>query len=181
MILKKNLNLCVISNLLNHGYTYNEWSTSFIIALSKLEEIERITIYCPPSNGGKEISLPEKCHIVPSMDYNRPFSMLSLSKRIAKENFDSVIIITGPTAFGNGILSNFFGTLLPLSITRRGTNKVKIINQGSTLTHDVTSLGYKGILNSIKLHAMKVLEKYIYKRVRTYFQLIISVTMVQNV
>ena len=171
MILKKNLNLCVISNLLNHGYTYNEWSTSFIIALSKLEEIERITIYCPPSNGGKEISLPEKCHVVPSMDYNRPFSMLSLSKRIAKENFDSVIIITGPTAFGNGILSNFFGTLLPLGITRRGTNKVKIINQGSTLTHDVTSLGYKGILNSIKLYAMKVLEKYIYKRVRTYFQL----------
>ena len=167
----KGLKLCVISNILNHGYTYDEWSTSFVIGLSQIEEVESITVYCPPSNGGEEINLPEKCRIIAIVDYNKLFRIISLSKRIWGENFDQIIIITGPTAFGNGILSNFFGTLLPLSITRRGTNKVKIINQGSTLTHDVTSLGYKGILNSIKLHAMKVLEKYIYKRVRTYFQL----------
>lgn len=171
MILKNNLNLCVVSNLLNHGHTYDEWSTSFVIALSKMEEVERITICCPPSNGGKEISLPEKCHIVPSMDYSRPFSVLSLASRITRENFDEVIIISGPTAFGNGVLSNLFGTLLPLRILRRGIKKVKIINQGSTLTHDVRSLGYDGIFNSMKLYAVKVLEKYIYKRVRTYFQL----------
>ena len=171
MGIAKGQELCVISNLLNHGHTYDEWSTSFVIALSKMEEVERITIYCPPSNGGKEISLPEKCHIVPSMDYSRPFSVLFLASRIAKENFDQVIIISGPTAFGNGVLSNLFGTLLPLRILRRGIKKVKIINQGSTLTHDVRSLGYAGIFNSMKLHAAKIVEKYIYKRVRTYFQL----------
>lgn len=171
MILKHNLNLCVISNLINHGYTYDEWSTSFVIALSKMEEVERITIYCPPSNGGKEIRFPEKCHIVSSMDYSRPLSILSLANRIAREEFDEVVIISGPTAFGNGVLSNLFGTLLPLRILRKGIKKVKIINQGSTLTHDVRSLGYDGIFNSMKLYAVKVLEKYIYKRVRTYFQL----------
>ena len=113
--LRKNLHLCVVSNLLNHGHTYDEWSTSFVIAMSKIEEVDKITIYCPPSNGGIEIDLPEKCRIYPVMDYDRPFSIISLSKRIAKGNFDEVIVISGPTAFGNGILSNLFGILLPLS------------------------------------------------------------------
>ena len=130
MGLKHNLNLCVISNLINHGHTYDEWSTSFVVAMSKIEEVESITVYCPPSNGGKEINLPEKCRIVSIIDYNRPFSILSLSKRIEGEDFDQVIVIYGPTAFGKGILSNLFGTLIPLRITRRGEKKVKIINQG---------------------------------------------------
>ena len=176
----KGLNLCVVSNLLNHGHTYDEWSTSFVIALSKMEEVERITLYCPPSNGGKEISLPEKCRIEPVMDYSRPYSILSLSKKIANENFDEVIVISGPTAFGNGILSNFFGIMLPLRIMRRGKRNVKIINQGSTLTHDVHSLGYKGIINSIKLYAVRTLEKHVYKRVRTYFQLRYYCDVVEN-
>ena len=167
----KVLNLCVVSNLLNHGHTYDEWSTSFVIAMSKIEEVDKITVYCPPSNGGIEIDLPEKCRIEPVMDYARPFSIISLSKKIAKGNFDGVIIISGPTAFGNGILSNLFGIMLPLRIMRRGQKNVKIINQGSTLTHDVHSLGYKGIINFIKLYAVRTLEKHVYKRVRTYFQL----------
>ncbi len=171
MTIATKLKLCVVSNLLNHGNTYDEWSTSFVIALSKIEEVENITVYCPPSNGGTDIKLPEKCHIVKIMDYDRPFSILSLSKQIEKKNFDQVIIISGPTAFGNKILSNFFGTLLPLRIMRKGSKRVKIINQGSTLTHDVRSLGYQGIINSIKLYSMKVIEKFIYKRVKTYFQL----------
>ncbi|MCL4480634.1 MAG: hypothetical protein M1113_04010 [Candidatus Thermoplasmatota archaeon] len=171
MAIAKSLKLCVVSNLLNHGHTYDEWSTSFVIALSKINEVESITVYCPPSNGEKEINLPKKCHMVAIMDYSRPFSILSLSKRIERENFDEVIVISGPTAFGNGILSNLFGAFLPLKIMRRGVKKVKIINQGSTLTNDVRSLGYNGIINSMKLYAVKALEKHIYKRVKTYFQL----------
>jgi glycosyltransferase involved in cell wall biosynthesis len=176
----KVLNLCVVSNLLNHGHTYDEWSTSFVIAMSKIEEVDKITVYCPPSNGGIEIDLPEKCRIEPVMDYARPFSIISLSKKIAKGNFDGVIIISGPTAFGNGILSNLFGIMLPLRIMRRGQRNVKIINQGSTLTHDVYSLGYRGIINSIKLYAVRTLEKHVYKRVRTYFQLRYYCDVVEN-
>lgn len=165
------ISVAVVSNILGHGNTYDEWSTSFIIALAKIEEVESITIFCPPPKGTKEIQLPDKCHIIPIMDYDRPFSILSLSSAIKRGKFDQVIVIYGPSAFGNGVLSNLFGMLLPLLVSRGGKNRVKIINQGSTLTHDVQSLGYAGVFNKIKIYVVKTLEKYIYKRVKTYFQL----------
>ena len=168
---KGELKLGIVSNILNHGNTYDEWSTSFVIALSKIERVGSITIYCPRSNGGNEINLPKKCKIVPIIDYDKPFSILSLSGKINREKFDQVIVISGPTAFGNGILSNLFGMLLPLSLLYRQNKKVKIINQGSTLTHDVRSLGYDGIFNSIKWYIVKTIEKYIFRHVKTYFQL----------
>ncbi len=164
-------NPLIICNILNHGNTYDEWSTSFIIALSKIEEVQSVKIIAPLSNGGSEISLPKKCQLNSILDYKNPFSILSIIPEIINSNNDTIIIVSGPTAFGNNALSNIFGMILPFVLKIFTKKTVKIINQGSAFTHNVKALGYSGWINTLKLKFSMVLEKIVYKKVKTYFQL----------
>lgn len=167
----KGLKIAVVGNILGHGNTYSEWTTSFIIAMSKVKNIEMIVVYCPVPNKEEEIILPKKCSIVPIIDYKKPLTLFSLPQYIKKENFDQVIFIYGPTAFGSSTLSNFLGMIIPLIVQKDRKKKVKIINQGSALTHNSKSLGYNSILDRIRVYILTFIEKYVYKRVKTYFQL----------
>ncbi|MCL6090758.1 MAG: hypothetical protein M1393_06945 [Candidatus Thermoplasmatota archaeon] len=169
---ERTFTIAFVCNILGHGNTYDEWSTSFVIAMSMIEAISKIHIIVPPPKEGKvAYKLPEKCIIHGILDYDHPINMIKAVNLIYELECDSVIVVSGPTAFGNGIVSNLIGLLLPLLIQRKIGKEVKIINQGSAYTHNVGSLGYSGIVNSMKLLVVRSIEKFIFKRLKTYFQL----------
>ncbi len=169
----RSLTVAVLCNILGRGETYDEWSTSFVIALSKIEQIIKIHVITPPqnSNVGYTYTLPVKCIVHEILDYDHPLSMVKAVNLVSELECDLVIAVSGPTAFGNGLVSNFIGLLLPFIIQRKTDAEVKVINQGSTYTHNTGLLGYSGPINSIKLLIANVIEKFIFKRVKTYFQL----------
>ena len=169
----EDLTVAVLCNILGRGDTYDEWSTSFVIALSKIEEIIKIHVITPPqkSNVGYTYELPVKCIVHEILDYDHPLSMFNAVNLISELGCDLVIAVSGPTAFGKGLVSNFIGLLLPLIIQRKTEAEVKVINQGSTYTHNTGLLGYSGPINCLKFLVAKVIEKFIFKRVKTYFQL----------
>ena len=173
LISKENLTVAILCNILGRGDTYDEWSTSFVLALSKINEIIKIHVITPPnkSNNVYTYSLPKKCIIHETLDYDHPLSMFKAVNLISELKCDLVIAVSGPTAFGRGAVSNFIGLLLPLIIQRKTAASVKVINQGSTYTHDIGLLGYSGPINFIKLRVARIVEKFIFKRVKTYFQL----------
>jgi glycosyltransferase involved in cell wall biosynthesis len=169
----ENRAVAVLCNILGHGDTYDEWSTSFIIALSKMKEIAEIHVITPPQKKSNAYTykLPDKCIIHGILDYDHPLSMIRAVNLISELECDLVIAVSGPTAFGRGSVSNLIGLLLPLMIQRKTGAEVKVINQGSTFTHETGLLGYSGPINSMKLLVASAIEKFIFKRVKTYFQL----------
>lgn len=178
----ENLTVAVLCNILDRGDTYDEWSTSLVIALSKIQEIIKLHVITPPRkiNILYAYKLPDKCIIHEILDYDHPFSMIGAVNLISELECDFVITVSGPTAFGRGSVSNFIGLLLPLMIQRKTSAEVKVINQGSTYTHDTELLGYFGPINTIKLFIAKAVEKFIFKRVRTYFQLKYYCNVIQS-
>ncbi len=161
----------MICNILNHGKTYDQWSTSFIIALSKLKNVERVAAVVPPSNGAEDIVFPSNCDIFPLLNFKNPLSILSVVFRIRKNDENPIIIVYGPTAFGRGNLPNLFGMFLPIIITIFTKKDVKIISQGSVFTHDSETLGYNSFFDTLRKKIIMMIEKFVYIRIRTYFQL----------
>lgn len=168
---KESYNPIIICNILNHGHTYDEWSTSFIIGMSKIPWINQIKAIVPLPNNAKKINMPEKVRIVESIEYDWPMSMIKLALKIKDAEGNPVIIVYGPTAFGEGNLSNLIGMILPILITLFSRKNVKIINQGSTLTHNPKELGYNSLTDKLRGKVVKIIEMLVYKRVKTYFQL----------
>lgn len=167
----RKISVAVVCNILGHGNTYNEWSTSFIIAMSKIDDISMIHLIVPPGYWPYPLKLPDNCSIHQLLDYDHPISMLRVLGLVNKLQCDDVVFISGPTAFGKGNISNFIGMVLPYIIKVLYNKKVAIINQGSSYTHDVSSLGYQGLRNFLKLRFIMLLERFIFGRVKTYFQL----------
>jgi glycosyltransferase involved in cell wall biosynthesis len=169
----KGITVAVLCNLLGRGDTYDEWSTSFVIALSKMKEIIKIHVITPPQrkNTVYTYKLPDKCISHEILDYDHPFSMIRAVNLVSGLECDLVLSVSGPTAFGGGSVSNFIGLLLPLMIKIKTKAEVKIINQGSTYTHNTGLLGYSGLINSVKLLVARVIERFIFKKIKTYFQL----------
>ena len=169
----KGITVAVLCNLLGRGDTYDEWSTSFVIALSKMKEIIKIHVITPPQrkNTVYTYKLPDKCICHEILDYDHPFSMIRAVNLVSGLECDLVLAVSGPTAFGGGSVSNFIGLLLPLMIKIKTKAEVKIINQGSTYTHNTGLLGYSGLINSVKLLGARVIERFIFKKIKTYFQL----------
>ena len=169
----EDITVAVLCNILGRGDTYDEWSTSFVIALSKMKEIIKIHVITPTKKRSivQPYKLPDKCINHEVLDYNHPLSMIKAVNLVSELKCDLVVVVSGPTAFGSGSVSNLIGLLLPLMIQRKTGVDVKVINQGSTHTHDTGLLGYLGLVNYVKLLVAKVVEKFIFKRVRTYFQL----------
>ena len=167
------ITVAVLCNLLGRGDTYDEWSTSFVIALSKMKEIIKIHVITPPQrkNTVYTYKLPDKCISHEILDYDHPFSMIRAVNLVSGLECDLVLAVSGPTAFGGGSVSNFIGLLLPLMIKIKTKAEVKIINQGSTYTHNTGLLGYSGLINSVKLLGARVIERFIFKKIKTYFQL----------
>ena len=169
----KGITVAVLCNLLGRGDTYDEWSTSFVIALSKMKEIIKIHVITPPQrkNTVYTYKLPDKCISHEILDYDHPFSMIRAVNLVSGLECDLVLAVSGPTAFGGGSVSNFIGLLLPLMIKIKTKAEEKIINQGSTYTHNTGLLGYSGLINSVKLLVARVIERFIFKKIKTYFQL----------
>ena len=167
----KKISLAVVCNILGHGNTYDEWSTSFVIAMSKIDYLAAIHLIVPPGYWPYPSKLPDICSIHQLLDYVHPISMLKVPGLLSKLQCDAVVFVSGPTAFGPGNVSNFIGMVLPYLIKVLSKKKVAVINQGSSYTHDVSSLGYDGLRNFLKMRFLMLLERFIFGRVKTYFQL----------
>ena len=167
--MENKLKIAYIGNFYGHGSVYDQWGTSFCIILSRLDYVNRIDVICPVSTHNYETVFPNKIKIKESFDLSRSFSVMNIKKVIEAGNYDLAVFNYGPTVFGNSNLINLLGLFTLISASKL-CNTV-IISQGSSLTNDASNLGYNSITDKVKYKILTILEKHLYKKVKSFAQL----------
>ena len=167
--MENKLKIAFVGNFYGHGSVYDQWGTSFCILLSRLDYVDRIDVICPVSTNNYETVFPNKINIKDSFDLSRSFSIMNIKKVIEAGNYDLAVFNYGPTVFGNNNLINLLG-LFTLISTSKLCNTV-IISQGSSLTNDASNLGYNSVKDKIRYKILRILEKHLYRNVKSFAQL----------
>jgi len=162
------INIAFVSNFYNHGKVYDQWGTSFSILLSRLECVNNIDVICPIGINDNTI-FPEKIKLVDAYNLNKKLSILNILKILRKNNYDLIIFNYGPTVFGSSNLMNLIGLLMPIKISK--IKKTVIISQGSSLTNDAKNLGYSSLFDKIRTIFVNILERHLYRKVKSFAQL----------
>ena len=163
------LKIAFIGNFYGYGTVYDQWGTSFCILLSRLSYIEKIDVLCPVSDKNLDATFPDKINIKETFNLSKSLSIFNIRKKIKDENYDLVIFNYGPTVFGKSNIMNLLGLFMPISASKL-CNTV-IISQGSSLTNDAINLGYNSLKDRLKYEVLKVLEKHLYRKVKSFAQL----------
>ena len=163
------LKIAFVGNFYGYGTVYDQWGTSFCILLSRLSYIEKIDVICPVSDKNLDATFPDKINIKETFNLSKSLSIFNIRKKIKDENYDLVIFNYGPTVFGKSNIMNLLGLFMPISASKL-CNTV-IISQGSSLTNDAINLGYNSLKDRLKYEVLKVLEKHLYRKVKSFAQL----------
>ncbi len=163
------LKIAFVGNFYGYGTVYDQWGTSFCILLSRLSYIEKIDVLCPVSDKNLDATFPDKINIKETFNLSKSLSIFNIRKKIKDENYDLVIFNYGPTVFGKSNIMNLLGLFMPISASKL-CNTV-IISQGSSLTNDAINLGYNSLKDRLKYEVLKVLEKHLYRKVKSFAQL----------
>ena len=93
----EDITVAVLCNILGRGDTYDEWSTSFVIALSKMKEIIKIHVITPTKKRSivQPYKLPDKCINHEVLDYNHPLSMIKAVNLVSELKCDLVVVVSG--------------------------------------------------------------------------------------
>ena len=167
--MENSLKIAFVGNFYGHGKVYDQWGTSFCILLSRLSYVDKIDVICPISDQNLEMTLPDKINIKETFDLSKSFSIFNIRNKIKKCNYDLVIFNYGPTVFGKSNIMNLLGLFIPIYSSRLA-NTV-IISQGSSLTNDATNLGYNSLKDRLKYRILVMLEKHLYRKVKSFAQL----------
>ena len=163
------LKIAFVGNFYGHGKVYDQWGTSFCILLSRLSYIEKIDVICPISDKSLDAKFPDKINIKETFDISKSLSIFNIRKKIKDGNYDLVIFNYGPTVYGNSNIMNLLGLFMPISVAK--FSNTVIISQGSSLTNDAINLGYNSLKDRLKYEVLKVLEKHLYRKVKSFAQL----------
>ena len=163
------LKIAFVGNFYGYGTVYDQWGTSFCILLSQLSYIEKIDVICPVSDKNLDATFPDKINIKETFNLSKSLSIFNIRKKIKDENYDLVIFNYGPTVFGKSNIMNLLGLFMPISASKL-CNTV-IVSQGSSLTNDAINLGYNSLKDRLKYEVLKVLEKHLYRKVKSFAQL----------
>ena len=163
------LKIVFVGNFYGYGTVYDQWGTSFCILLSRLSYIEKIDVICPVSDKNLDATFPDKINIKETFNLSKSLSIFNIRKKIKDENYDLVIFNYGPTVFGKSNIMNLLGLFMPISASKL-CNTV-IISQGSSLTNDAINLGYNSLKDRLKYEVLNVLEKHLYRKVKSFAQL----------
>ena len=167
--MENRLKIAFVGNFYGYGTVYDQWGTSFCILLSRLSYIEKIDVICPVSDKNLDATFPDKINIKETFNLSKSLSIFNIRKKIKDENYDLVIFNYGPTVFGKSNIMNLLGLFMPISASKL-CNTV-IISQGSSLTNDAINLGYNSLKDRLKYEVLKVLEKHLYRKVKSFAQL----------
>ncbi len=162
------INIAFVSNFYNHGKVYDQWGTSFSLLLSRLKSVNKIDVICPVGVNDNTV-FPEKIRLVEAYNLNKKLSILNILNILKENDYDLIIFNYGPTVFGSSNLMNLIGLFIPIKISK--INKTVIISQGSSLTNDSKNLGYNSIFDKIRTIFVNILEKHLYRNVKSFVQL----------
>ena len=172
------LKIAFVGNFYGHGKVYDQWGTSFCILLSRLSYVDTIDIICPISDENSGATFPDKINIKESFNLSKSLSIFNIRKKIGDGNYDLVIFNYGPTVFGNSNVMNLLGLFMPISSSK--IHNTVIISQGSSLTNDAVNLGYNSVKDRLKYKLLRMLEKHLYRKVRSFAQLPIYEKMLKE-
>ena len=161
--------IAYIGDFINHGKFLAPTGTSVVLLLSEIPDVKVIDVYCPALNAKTEpFKQPEKVTIIESYRYDDLFSIVKLLE-VRKKYYDKVIFNIMPTAFGKGSLPNLIGLLIPLMLRilfRK--NNIELIYHNSVYTNDISKLGYDSHYDKFRSFILGIVEKRIFKSVRTF-------------
>lgn len=163
------MKVAFVGDFINHGKFLVPTSTSIVLLLSKIPDIEVIDVYCPILNNKTEpFKEPVNVKIIESYKYDNPVSIIKLLK-VGRKQYDRIIFNIMPTAFGNSSLANLIGLLVPLMLSMLfGKNNVEIIYHNSVYTNDISKLGYDSSYDKLRSLILSMVERVIFKSVRTF-------------
>ena len=163
------LKIAFVGNFYGHGTVYDQWGTSFCILLSRLSYIEKIDVICPVAKKNLGVIFPDKIRVKETFDLSSSLSIFNIRKKIKDGNYDLVIFNYGPTVFGKSNIMNLLGLFMPISVSK--LSNTVIISHGSSLTNDAVNLGYSSLKDRLKYKVLTILEKHLYRKVKSIVQL----------
>jgi glycosyltransferase involved in cell wall biosynthesis len=163
------MKVAFVGDFINHGKFLVPTGTSIVLLLSKIPDIEVIDVYCPILNNKTEpFKEPVNVRIIESYKYDNPVSIIKLLK-VGRKHYDRIIFNIMPTAFGNSSLANLTGLLVPLMLRVVFRKKnIEIIYHNSVYTNDISKLGYDSSYDKLRSHILSIVERVIFKSVRTF-------------
>ena len=164
--------IAFVGDFLYRGKSLQAIGTSIVLLLSKLEKIEKIDVYSPfPTEEVGDFRFPAKVTIIESYNYDEPRQILNLV-RLRKKDYDKIIFNIVSTTFGNKNMANLAGLLVPLLLGKLSSNKeIEVIYHNSAFLNDIAKLGYTSIFDKARAFFLKVLERQIFKSIRTFMLL----------
>ena len=163
------LKIAFVGNFYGHGTVYDQWGTSFCILLSRLSYIEKIDVICPVAKKNLGVIFPDKISVKETFDLSSSLSIFNIRKKIKDGNYDLVIFNYGPTVFGKSNIMNLLGLFMTISVSK--LSNTVIISHGSSLTNDAVNLGYSSLKDRLKYKVLTILEKHLYRKVKSIVQL----------
>ena len=163
------MRVAFVGDFINHGKFLVPSSTSIVLLLSKVPDVEIIDVYSPILNNKTEpFKEPKNVKIIESYKYDNLVSIIKLLK-IRNRHYDKIIFNIMPTAFGNGSFANLTGLLVPLVLSMMFRKKnIEIIYHNSVYTNDISKLGYDSSYDKIRSFILSIVERVIFKSVKTF-------------
>lgn len=163
------MKIAYVGDFLNYGNTLPTSGTSLVILLSLREDVSSIDVYCPNMNNEIEsFEVPVKVHIISYYKYNDFMSVLKLLK-IKWNEYDKIILNLLPTGFGKSLVTNFIALNIPVLLTKLyRNNNIEVIYHNSVFTNDIKALGYNSSLDKIKSFFLGIVERNLFKKVKTF-------------
>ena len=176
------MKIAYIGDFINHGKSLVTAGTSIVILLSLLESVDSIDVYSSEENQKiEEFELPSKVRLFQVYKYDNFPSVLRLLS-ISWCNYDEVIFNLIPTGFGNASLSNAIGLFIPIVLVKlRRLRNIKVIYHNSVFTNNVRTLGYNSKFDKFRLFFLKIVERLLFKNVKTFVLLNLYKHKIDNV
>lgn len=160
----------LVSTIYGHGNILSEFGTAMALAMERIDSFDELFIFTPISEANVSRFKPST-KVIQKINTSKASSYLELYHSLRKGNFDVIVINSMPTSQGSSLISNFLYILIPLFLPNQIRKKVRIVYHNSPFLNDIAKLGYRGIKSLLQTYILKLLEKKIFRNIRTFFLL----------
>lgn len=160
----------LVSTIYKHGNILSEFGTAVALAMERIPAISEFCIYVPVSESHGN-PFKQTTEIIPVIDPLRPVSYFRLYFSLRRGDFDIIVMNSMPTSQGASLVSNLLYLLIPLFLSKKIKEKLRILYHNSPYLNDIEKLGYGGLKSRLQTYVLKLIERRVFRKVRTFFLL----------
>lgn len=174
------MKVALVSSIYGRGNILFQSGTSLSIFLENITEVTAVDILTHEGNGNS-IEFSDKIKVLGLFNYRKPASYLRVFKHLRKNRYNIVIFNSMPTSQGSSSLSNLMYEILPLYTRILLRQKTVLLYHNTPYLNDVSKLGYKNRIDQLRSLVLKIIEHFLFTRIKTLFLLRYYANKIQTI